>query len=146
MNPRFHIILALFASVAVGACSSGGGGDDAVVDNSSSSQPPPGGGAGGGGGSGSGSLIGSGDTSFTLSWTPPTSNSDGSALTDLAGYKIRIGIDSGDYSETVDLNSPGISRYVVDGVPLDTYFVVMTSVNSAGTESAYSQEVAALSN
>lgn len=29
--------------------------------------------------------------SATLSWTPPTKNTDGSRLTDLAGYKIYYG-------------------------------------------------------
>ena len=29
--------------------------------------------------------------SMSLSWTPPTQNTDGSALTDLAGYKLYYG-------------------------------------------------------
>ncbi|MEO1037786.1 MAG: hypothetical protein AAFX44_19690 [Pseudomonadota bacterium] len=149
-------LLIAAAATALVACG-GGGGSEPIDDSSASSPPPPpapppdpppappppdptpppp----------GSGSLIGSGTASFTLSWTPPTTNTDGSALTDLAGYKILIGISSGDYTETVDLETVGLSRYVVQDVPIDTYFVVMTSVNSSGVESTYSGEVAAMAN
>jgi len=35
--------------------------------------------------------------SVTLTWTPPTKNTDGSQLTDLAAYKIYYGLSQGDY-------------------------------------------------
>ncbi len=38
----------------------------------------------------------------TLSWTPPTQNTDGSPLTDLAGYRVYWGTSSGNYPELRD--------------------------------------------
>jgi len=39
--------------------------------------------------------------SVTLTWTPPTKNTDGSQLTDLAAYKIYYGLSQGDYPRPV---------------------------------------------
>jgi hypothetical protein len=76
--------------------------------------------------------------SATLSWTPPTQNTDGSALTDLAGYKVYWGPAQGTYPNSVALNSPGLSSYVVTGLIPGTYFFVVTAVNSSGLESQFS--------
>ncbi|HZX49313.1 MAG TPA: fibronectin type III domain-containing protein, partial [Nitrospirota bacterium] len=38
-----------------------------------------------------------------LTWDPPTTNSDGSPLTDLAGYKVYYGPTSGNYSAVIDV-------------------------------------------
>ena len=45
--------------------------------------------------------------SATLSWTPPTTNTDGSPLTNLAGYKVYWGPSQGTYPNSVTLNEPG---------------------------------------
>jgi len=76
--------------------------------------------------------------SVTISWTAPTENADGSALTDLAGYKIYWGTTSGSYTNSVTVSSPGITSYVVENLSPGTYEFVATSFNSAGVESAYS--------
>ena len=78
--------------------------------------------------------------SITLNWTPPTQNEDGSALSDLAGYRIYYGKSSGNYTNQIVIDTPGISTYVIDNLVPATYFVVATSVNSAGVESRYSNE------
>ena len=78
--------------------------------------------------------------SMTLTWTPPTENDDGSALTDLAGYKLYYGTSSGSYNHQVRIDNPGISTYVIDNLVPNTYYVVATAFNSAGVESAYSNE------
>src|SRR5690606_30608197 len=44
-----------------------------------------------------------GEGSATLTWTPPTRQADGSALRDLAGYKVYWGQESGKYSESVKI-------------------------------------------
>ncbi len=76
--------------------------------------------------------------SVTLNWTPPTENDDGSALADLAGYKIYWGTTPGSYPNSVTVENPGLSSYVVDNLPPGTYEFVATSFNSAGVESVYS--------
>jgi hypothetical protein len=76
----------------------------------------------------------------TLSWIAPTQNADGSALTDLAGYKIFYGTSSRNYSHEIHLNNPGMTTYVVDNLVPDTYFFAAKSFNTSGVESEYSGE------
>ncbi len=76
--------------------------------------------------------------SMTLSWTPPTENTDGTALTDLAGYRIYYGLSEGIYPDQVNIETAGLASYVVENLVPNTYYVVATSVNSMGVESAYS--------
>ena len=75
--------------------------------------------------------------SVTLNWTAPTLNEDGTALTDLAGYRIHWGTGSGSYpnSEPVDKS---MTTYVVEGLAPGTYEFVATAINEAGVESTYS--------
>jgi len=80
----------------------------------------------------------SGSSSATVSWIPPTQNTDGSPLTNLAAYKIYYGVSEGNYPNQIRINNPGITRYVVDNLTPDTYFFVSTSINSNGVESRYS--------
>jgi hypothetical protein len=76
--------------------------------------------------------------SATLDWTPPTENTDGSPLMDLAGYKIYYGTAPGNYPNEITINNPGLTTYVVDNLPADTYYFVMTAFNSTNVESGYS--------
>lgn len=76
--------------------------------------------------------------SATLSWQPPTQNTDGSALTNLAGYKVYWGTSQGTYPNSVTLNNPGLATYVLGNLVSGTYFFVVTSFNTIGTESVRS--------
>jgi hypothetical protein len=76
-----------------------------------------------------------------LSWAPPIENTDGSPLTDLAGYKIRYGTSPGNYSETEIINDPGLTSFMIENLASADWYFVMTSFNSSGTESDYSTEV-----
>ncbi|MGH9524517.1 MAG: putative Ig domain-containing protein [Terriglobales bacterium] len=51
--------------------------------------------------------------SIILSWQAPTDNSDGSALTNLGGYKIYYGEASGEYSSSIRVSNPSVTTYVV---------------------------------
>ena len=112
---RPHFVLTLLLAVSISAC---------------------GGGSGGGGGSVTVNQVGFG--SATLSWTPPTQNTDGSPLTDLAGYKFYWGTTPGIYPNMVMINNPGITIYVIENLEPGTYEFVATAFNAAGVESAYS--------
>jgi hypothetical protein len=83
-------------------------------------------------------VVGVATGSATLSWTPPTQNSDGSALTDLAGYKVYWGTSEGDYPHSVALDNPGLTSYVVEQLTPATWYFVTTAVNARGTEGGYS--------
>jgi hypothetical protein len=49
------------------------------------------------------------DGVVTLTWMPPTTNVDGTALDDLEGYRIYYGTSSGAYSNMIDLPTPGLT-------------------------------------
>jgi hypothetical protein len=76
--------------------------------------------------------------SATLSWTPPTRNTDGSSLTNLAGYRIYWGRSQGSYTSSATLNSAGLTSYVIDQLTPGTWYFVATAVNSQGVESSFS--------
>jgi hypothetical protein len=77
---------------------------------------------------------------ISLSWDPPTTNTDGTLLTDLAGYKIYYGFLSGDYREIITLGN--VETYTVTGLfPNLRYFFVATAYNTSLMESDYSNEV-----
>ena len=77
----------------------------------------------------------------TLTWEPPSENTDGTPLTDLAGYTVYWGTTPGTYSNSVTLDSPGITTYVIDNLlPGNTYYFVATAFNSDGVESSFSNE------
>lgn len=82
----------------------------------------------------------------SLNWSPPTENTDGTPLTDLSGYNIHYGTQSGDYTQTIALSNPGLATYVVDDLTPGTYYFSVTAVNSAGTESPLSSEIKAVVN
>jgi Fibronectin type III domain len=73
--------------------------------------------------------------SATLSWEAPTTNADGSPLTDLAGYRIYYGTSTSDLSETIRLNGLGLQTYVIDNLATGTWYFAIKAVTSAGAES-----------
>ena len=76
----------------------------------------------------------------TLEWVAPTQNTDGSPLTDLAGYKIFYGTSSGNYDHEVRIDNPGMTTYVFDNLVPNTYFFAAKSFNTSGVDSDYSGE------
>lgn len=76
-----------------------------------------------------------------LSWTPPTENTDNSALIDLAGYKIYYGTAPGSYSNTVTLAGTGLTSYLIENLAVATWYFTMTAYNSSSIESSYANEM-----
>jgi hypothetical protein len=76
--------------------------------------------------------------SARLTWTPPTTNTNGTPLTNLAGYRVRWGTAAGNYPNVVTLNNAGLTAYVVENLGPGTYYFVVTAVSSTGTESQFS--------
>jgi hypothetical protein len=79
----------------------------------------------------------------TVSWSAPLLNDDGSALTDLARYRIHFGTQSGDYTSSKDVGL-GLATYVVDELTPASWYFVVTAVNSKGHESRPSAEASKL--
>lgn len=72
--------------------------------------------------------------SATLSWIPPSQNTDGTALTNLSGFKIYYGTSSGAMTQTISINNASISTYIVDNLSPATWYFAVKAVAS-GVES-----------
>jgi hypothetical protein len=75
------------------------------------------------------------DSSVTLAWAPPTSNTDGSKLNDLAGYRIDWGRSDGEFTECVLIHNPEQSSYVVSNLAPGNYKFVILTITKAGVVS-----------
>jgi len=84
------------------------------------------------------SATSGGTGSASLRWTPPTRNTDGSTLTNLAGYKILYGTSASSLSKTITVANPGVSSYVVDNLASGTWYFTLKAYTTTGTESASS--------
>ena len=71
-----------------------------------------------------------------LAWTAPTTNEDGSALTDLAGYKIRYGTSANSLAQAVDVAGAAITSASIEGLSSGTWYFSLTSYKTGGVESA----------
>ena len=86
-------------------------------------------------------VVSIGTGSATLSWTPPTENTNGSALTDLTGFIVYWGAAPGNYANSVTLANLGLTTYLVENLLSgSTYYFATTAYNSLGQESSYSNE------
>lgn len=136
----FHRGVYFCAAAALGLALSGcgGGGGSAAVGSAPTSQATT---------SGlTSSTPPTASTGVTINWTPPTENTDGSALTNLAGYDIHYGTQPGNYTQTITVSNPGIATYVVDNLSPGTYYFAVAAVNSQGAESPLSSPVSTIVN
>jgi hypothetical protein len=74
----------------------------------------------------------------TLEWQPPTENTDGSALTNLAGYRVQYGKSASALNQTIQIANPSVSRYVIDSLPVGTHYFALKAYTKNGIESALS--------
>ena len=87
------------------------------------------------------SSLGSESRTATLSWDAPTSNTNGSALTDLSGYRIYYGSSPEQLSERIQIGNVGLQTYVIDNLEPGTWYFAVMAVASNGGESALSDVV-----
>lgn len=82
----------------------------------------------------------SSSTSTTTSNTTATFTWDANTETDLAGYKIHVGTASGSYNSTVDVGN--VTSHSMTNLTIGTtYYFAVSAYNTAGNESAVSNEV-----
>jgi hypothetical protein len=79
--------------------------------------------------------------SALLSWAAPTSNTDGSPLANLAGYKIDYGTSSGALTQTVTISDPTATGYTLQGLASGTWYFAVSDFTGAGVVSALSSVV-----
>lgn len=81
--------------------------------------------------------------SITLSWSPPTRNSDGSSLTNLAGYTLHYGTSSQDYTGSIEITNPTQTSYTVSdsNFPPGKYYFAISAYNAQQVSSSMSGEL-----
>ncbi|MCO4321595.1 hypothetical protein [Aliidiomarina quisquiliarum] len=143
----------LLASIFLSACGGGGGGES----NSSGSQPPtdsqapdkneP---------DTTNKPLGPANKSATLTWEAPTTNTDGSCLTNLQSFNINYGLSSGVYGHTDTLDSQAAAcsstgqqttcgevlncSYMVENLSSASWYFAIQAVDSVGNISEPSEE------
>ena len=78
-------------------------------------------------------------SSVTLTWTPPTTNSDGTELTDLAGYLVYYGTSSGSYGSPIDVGN--VNTYSITNLAAGSYYFAVKAYDTARINSDFSNEV-----
>ncbi len=78
---------------------------------------------------------------MTLSWSAPTENTDGSALTNLTGYDIYYGTSASSMTQKITISTVGMLTYVVSNLASGTWYFQVESVNAAGVDSSPSTTV-----
>jgi len=76
--------------------------------------------------------------SATLTWMPPTENTNGTPLTNLAGYQIYYGTSATVMSQSVKIANPGIVTYVVSNLSPGTWYFSVKAYTSTSVESGTS--------
>ncbi len=83
--------------------------------------------------------------SVTLDWDPVTTNTNGSTINNLAGYKVSVGTASGNYGMT--LNAGLNTTYNLSDLRVGSkYYAVVRAYNSSGKESANSVQAEFVAN
>jgi len=75
-----------------------------------------------------------------VSWVAPAENTDGSNLTDLAGYNLYYGVASGNYTEVVPVTDASLTSFELPIAPGE-YYMAMTAYDFDGNESDLSNEI-----
>jgi hypothetical protein len=72
--------------------------------------------------------------SVTLTWVPPLTNTDGSAL-DLAGYRVSYGRSSTSLDQLVQIANPGVTTYMIDNLAQGAWFFSIRAYSNSGAQS-----------
>ena len=75
----------------------------------------------------------------TLSWTAPTTYTDGTPITKMGGYKIYTGTAAGIYSQNIDVGN--VTSYTLTGLNGGTtYYFAVTAYDATGNVSGFSNQ------
>jgi hypothetical protein len=79
--------------------------------------------------------------SAVLTWSLPTINTDGTPLTDLAGFNVYYGTSPTALSQTAQVASATQTSFTVTGLSSGTWYFALTSYNTTNVESDHSGTV-----
>lgn len=74
----------------------------------------------------------------TINWEAPRTNTDGSPLTDLGGFKVYFGSEPGKFTHVVDVGN--VTAFEVTGLPPGMFYATATAYDTEGNESTLSNE------
>jgi len=84
-------------------------------------------------------VTNAGHGTVTITWTPPTANTDETLLTDLSGYIVYYGTASRNYTAAYDVGN--ITSYTIPHLLPGTYYISAKAYNTSGVESDFSNEI-----
>jgi len=74
----------------------------------------------------------------SLDWTSVTQNTNGTALTNLAGYHVHYGTSASNMNQVVNITNPSVTAYVVTNLSSGTWYFGVTAYTSTGMEGVLS--------
>jgi hypothetical protein len=77
----------------------------------------------------------------SVSWTKPTQNTDGSALTDLAGFIVRYGTDAAALSSLISVISPSATGAQIENLEPGNWYFEVAALTTANVVGLYSPAV-----
>ena len=77
----------------------------------------------------------------TISWTIPTTNTDGSTLTNYAGVRIYYGPSASSLTQLVQVAGATVTSYTASSLKVGTWYFAASSYNTTGAQSALSAVV-----
>jgi len=73
--------------------------------------------------------------SALISWTAPTTNTDGTTLTNLASYRVLYGRAANSLDQVSPVSNPGVTSYTVESLATGNWYFAVVAVNANGAES-----------
>lgn len=77
----------------------------------------------------------------TVYWEPPTDNVDGSAVTDIAGYRIYYGPGPDRLTARLEISNPGVTSAVIENLSAATWYFAVAAYTRADVEGELSDIV-----
>jgi hypothetical protein len=82
-----------------------------------------------------------GQTQALLTWTPPTQNTDGTPLTNLAGYRVNYGASASSLVQAAQIANAAATTHTITNLTPGTWFFGIKAYTTQGAESALSNIV-----
>ena len=76
-----------------------------------------------------------GNGTATINWTKPTTNTDGSPLTNLAGYKVLYGTSASALTNVKQINDPAATSTTIPALQTGTWYFSVRAFNTSQVES-----------